>query len=711
MTKRSLQPEKSQDTEVLTDRRVESTPDPNFGPATHLTPVPGLVHEGRPAQPHRGRPSRSSADGSTVDSAQPGWPASGQPRTAALSILQRVAADRAGDTTMPVIQRLDGRRGLPDALRAGVEALSRVSLDDVTVHYDSPKPAGLGALAYTRGSEIFVGPGQERHLPHEAWHVVQQSRGPIAPTMYQRDTPINADERLEHEADVMGARASQLSSGLVADAPQSIRRLSLRGGPAGLVQRRETNPYATGDSHDGWELTAHHIIGHSKLVEAWSLLTPEQKAKIYALSIPKVLTVGLLSNAGVKVVVPQGLTEAEHLTNLRARLVDPEDNRTIHEIKIDDVRGSFYEWQHGNQFSGPNTSIRTEPTSSKDDMDFDGRYFSDDFAKLDAQGKALYKELEAGAKPGEGGLAKHQLLIFDRLTKILELTVDEANADFDPSQWTEITSLSVLEQLAANKELKRPHMLNYAFFRIPVIDTHMYGTVGVAKYEMLRATNPGNSAYTYAGSCALAPQAKGTSIFLPMQDSKKQVPTQAIEKPLTRVFADLNIAIRPLGAGYAVTVPKGLVAFNSGNGLRLEGYPKAMLAYSTNIGDVFTFSKAQVDDVIVKMDVPIGVSLYSYLKEQGAPVSSYLPKALYDEFKTFPDRLLGLQGRLSAAVIKEGKHTKEVNRLRQLKNPNPKEVERAKLRERQRDDARRDQVTYRVEMDRLKKLLATSSRL
>jgi hypothetical protein len=67
--------------------------------------------------------------------------------------------------------------GLPDDLRAGVEALSGIAMDGVRVHYDSPKPAQLAAHAYAQGSEIHLAPAQEQHLPHEAWHVVQQSQG------------------------------------------------------------------------------------------------------------------------------------------------------------------------------------------------------------------------------------------------------------------------------------------------------------------------------------------------------------------------------------------------------------------------------------------------------------------------------------------------------------------------------------------------------
>ena len=71
-------------------------------------------------------------------------------------------------------QKTENRTGLPDRLKAGVENLSGYSLDGVKVHYNSSRPAQLQALAYTQGTDIHIGPGQERYLGHEAWHVVQQ---------------------------------------------------------------------------------------------------------------------------------------------------------------------------------------------------------------------------------------------------------------------------------------------------------------------------------------------------------------------------------------------------------------------------------------------------------------------------------------------------------------------------------------------------------
>lgn len=106
----------------------------------------------------------------------------------------------------------ENRTGMPDQLKSGIETLSGVSLDGVQVHYNSPKPAQFQALAYTQGKTIHVGPGQKRHLPHEAWHVVQQSQGRVKPTMDLKGNSVNDDPRLESEADLMGARASQLKA-------------------------------------------------------------------------------------------------------------------------------------------------------------------------------------------------------------------------------------------------------------------------------------------------------------------------------------------------------------------------------------------------------------------------------------------------------------------------------------------------------------------
>ncbi len=97
------------------------------------------------------------------------------------------------------VQREENRTGMPDNLKAGLEQLSGTDLSDVRVHRNSSKPEKVGALAYTQGKDIHVAPGQEKHLPHEGWHVVQQSQGRVKPTMQAKGVAINDDEILERE--------------------------------------------------------------------------------------------------------------------------------------------------------------------------------------------------------------------------------------------------------------------------------------------------------------------------------------------------------------------------------------------------------------------------------------------------------------------------------------------------------------------------------
>jgi hypothetical protein len=97
--------------------------------------------------------------------------------------------------------------GLPERLKSGVEALSSLSMDHVKVHYNSSEPAQLNAHAYAQGSDIHVAPGQEKHLPHEAWHVVQQAQGRVKPTLQVAGATVNDEQSLEREADAMGSQA------------------------------------------------------------------------------------------------------------------------------------------------------------------------------------------------------------------------------------------------------------------------------------------------------------------------------------------------------------------------------------------------------------------------------------------------------------------------------------------------------------------------
>ncbi|MDJ0509441.1 MAG: DUF4157 domain-containing protein [Crocosphaera sp.] len=136
--------------------------------------------------------------------------------SSAITPIQRLA--RLGDPTqenssLPIqakVAEIPNRTGLPDNLKAGVENISGYSLDRVKVHYNSPKPAQLQAFAYTQGTDIHLAPGQEKHLPHEAWHVVQQKQGRVKRTNELKGYGVNADSALEKEAEKMGEKGRKM---------------------------------------------------------------------------------------------------------------------------------------------------------------------------------------------------------------------------------------------------------------------------------------------------------------------------------------------------------------------------------------------------------------------------------------------------------------------------------------------------------------------
>ena len=119
-------------------------------------------------------------------------------------------------------KKTSGRQApLPDNLRAGLETLSNRSMEGVTVNYDSPVPAQVGALAVTQGKNIFLGPGQEQHLAHEGWHAAQQMDGRVQGTTTVAGLAVNDQQHLEHEADRMGAEALRIGG-----SPHALQRMT-----------------------------------------------------------------------------------------------------------------------------------------------------------------------------------------------------------------------------------------------------------------------------------------------------------------------------------------------------------------------------------------------------------------------------------------------------------------------------------------------------
>lgn len=194
-----------------------------FGPAAQLQAAPEeeLQAKAAPGAVQRMGPEEELQKKAAPGVAQRASPEEELQKKADSAALQRQGTDEELlqgklTTASPVAQLQDDAQAqstnLPGDLKSGIENLSGMSMNGVQVHYNSPKPAQLQALAYTQGKDIHVGPGQEQHIPHEAWHVVQQAQGRVQPTrQMEQGVPLNDDAGLEHEADVMGEKAKSAS--------------------------------------------------------------------------------------------------------------------------------------------------------------------------------------------------------------------------------------------------------------------------------------------------------------------------------------------------------------------------------------------------------------------------------------------------------------------------------------------------------------------
>src|SRR5262245_53521937 len=110
---------------------------------------------------------------------------------------------------------------LPAAVRQQMERALGANCSDVRVHVGH-EAASIGALAFTRGSDIYFARGQysphsahgQKLLGHELAHVVQQRSGRVRNPIGS-GVAIVQDQSLEAEADRMAARVPAAPTGLV----------------------------------------------------------------------------------------------------------------------------------------------------------------------------------------------------------------------------------------------------------------------------------------------------------------------------------------------------------------------------------------------------------------------------------------------------------------------------------------------------------------
>lgn len=153
------------------------------------------------------------------------------------SQLQAVNYQQEGNASQQQVQRKPNKTGIPDRLKAVVEHFSGLSLDEVRVHYNSDKPAEIGALAYAEYPNIYIAPGEEKHLAEEVWHIVQQMKGEAkANTTFKGGKKGNNEDKLEKEAQEKGDKLEQTTIPSKEQDTSPVEPFS----PQPLAQRAET---------------------------------------------------------------------------------------------------------------------------------------------------------------------------------------------------------------------------------------------------------------------------------------------------------------------------------------------------------------------------------------------------------------------------------------------------------------------------------------
>jgi hypothetical protein len=168
-------------------------------------------------------------------------PAAEAPRS--FGDLERAA--RAGHRLADIPVRAPSRPGtgrpLPAPVRAKMEGSFGHGFSDVRVHEDDSAES-IGATAYTRGRDVHFARGRyqpqtasgQALLGHELTHVVQQRAGKVA-VPQGKGAPINADSRLEAEADAQGSKAARGEPVTVRGVGGGVQRKAETGG-GGVIQ-------------------------------------------------------------------------------------------------------------------------------------------------------------------------------------------------------------------------------------------------------------------------------------------------------------------------------------------------------------------------------------------------------------------------------------------------------------------------------------------
>jgi Domain of unknown function (DUF4157) len=204
------------------DDRLEHDPDRVAGQAMGRTPAPELSVSAAPSQLSRKCAACEEEAAQTLQTKPAG---------------STEVAERTAPSMVHEVLREHGQP-LDRAVQAALEPIFRHDFSAVRVHSDSKaaeSAKGVGALAYTVGSDIVFRSGQyspetkagRRLLTHELTHVVQQRHTPPKATLLQSKLPIgDPADRFERQAEAAADRLANLDEGFAQASNPALQRQS-----------------------------------------------------------------------------------------------------------------------------------------------------------------------------------------------------------------------------------------------------------------------------------------------------------------------------------------------------------------------------------------------------------------------------------------------------------------------------------------------------
>ena len=173
-----------------------------------------------------------------------------------LSLFAPPPFDPTSNGQRPIQKKEKNETGMNDGVKQKMENSFGTDFSDVNIHTNSKSAEGLGALAYTQGTDVHFASGQfnqnsnqgQQLIGHELTHVVQQKQGRVQATTQLKGVSVNDSSSLEQEADQMGNLAAKNSI------PENKKVTQKSNGKtdANVVQRAEKSlPETLGDTQTG----------------------------------------------------------------------------------------------------------------------------------------------------------------------------------------------------------------------------------------------------------------------------------------------------------------------------------------------------------------------------------------------------------------------------------------------------------------------------